>query len=315
MSRDKSTAIGIDIGGSKIAVAAIDLAGRICARISLPTQAERGFDNAVARIAKTITEVALEAEWPAGGFSGIGIGCAGPVDPLRGTIHNPYTLPGWDNCNIVARLQEKFVVPVRLENDADSAALGECFVGAGRGFDPVVMLTFGTGIGGATIVAGRIFRGALGGHPEIGHIPVQIGGPVCYCGAAGCFESLASGAAIGAAGSEFGFADSHEVFAATARGHTGARAIVERAVRATAAAAWTIIHTLMPQRIILGGGLMDKHYGLFAEAMRQQIAPATMIPSKQLSVAKAVLGNDAGLVGAASLVFSSQSLSLDVPGN
>ena len=300
-------AIGIDIGGTKIAVAAVDQTGRIRARISLATEAELGFGRAVERISRAITDIALQAGWPLTNLHGIGIGCAGPLDPVRGTINNPYTLAGWDDCDIATPLQRRFSVPVYLENDADAAALGECFTGAGRGFDPVVMLTFGTGIGGACVVRGKVFRGVTGGHPEIGHIPIQADGPSCYCGTAGCFESLASGAAIGDAGSKLGLADSREVFIASAQGHPNARAIVERAAQAAAMAAWTLLHTLMPQRIILGGGLMDEHYELFAEAMRRKITPATMAPAGQITVAKAALGNDAGLVGAASLVFAAKN--------
>ena len=101
------------------------------------------------------------------------------------------------------------------------------FTGAGRGFAPVVMLTFGTGIGGACVVQGKVFRGVTGGHPEIGHIPIQADGPSCYCGTAGCFESLASGAAIGNAGSKLGLADSREVFIASAQGHPDARVFLD----------------------------------------------------------------------------------------
>ncbi len=233
--------------------------------------------------------------------SGIGIGCAGPVDPLTGLINNPYTLPTWDNCNIVSTLRDKFEVPVFLENDADAALLGEVFSGAGKGCDPAVMLTFGTGVGGSAISGGRIYRGVAGGHPEIGHIPVSTGGPKCYCGIEGCLESIASGTAIAQAGHELGLADSREVFAAA---HSGAKAIIERAVHATASAAWALLHTFMPQRIILGGGLMDEHYALFATAIQQKIARATMLLPGHCDVAKAVLGNDAGLVGAASLALN-----------
>lgn len=296
-------AIGLDIGGTKIAVAAVDAGGRICARLSLPTEAELGFARAVERLHGAITQVMSEAGWITGEVQGIGMGCAGPVDPFHGTINNPYTLTGWNNCDLVSPLRERFQVPVFLENDADAAVLGECWAGAGRGCESAVMLTLGTGIGGGALANGRLLRGADGGHPELGHVPVEPGGPPCYCGTKGCFESIASGTAIGAAGKEAGFADSREVFAAAALGHATARSIVNRAIRATATAAWTILHTLMPERIILGGGLMDEHYEMFAATVREQIQRATLVPQARVEVVKAVLGNEAGLVGAASLAF------------
>ncbi len=146
-------AVGIDIGGTKMAVAVVDGAGAIRARVTLPTEAELGFARAVERLTGAIETVCTRAGWRPADLRGVGLGCAGPVDPARGLINNPYTLGGWDRCDIVTPLRARFGAPVRLENDADAAAVGECFAGAGRGFDPVVMLTLGTGVGGAAIVA------------------------------------------------------------------------------------------------------------------------------------------------------------------
>ncbi len=296
-------ALGLDLGGTKMAVAAVDGTGTIHARTTLPTEAERGFDRAVSRLANALDAILAQAGWPAGDVRGIGIGCAGPVDPACGLIDNPYTLTGWNGCDIVTPLRQRFGVPVRLENDADAAALGECFVGAGRGFDPVVMLTFGTGVGGAAIVHGVIYRGANGEHPELGHIPVLPESPPCYCGRSGCLESLASGTAIGAAGQIVGFADARAVFAASRTGDPAAAAIVDRALAAAATAAWTICHTFLPQRLVLGGGIMDEHFDLFAAAIDRALAPATQFTRPAVSVARAALGNDAGLVGAAALAL------------
>ncbi|HEY9171990.1 MAG TPA: ROK family protein, partial [Verrucomicrobiae bacterium] len=206
-------AVGIDIGGTKMAVALVDAAGPILARTSLATEAGQGFARAVDRLGRAINELLAQSGARPGQIAGIGVGCAGPVDPLRGLINNPYTLEGWDRCDIVTPLRERFGVTVVLENDADAAALGECFSGAGRSLDPVVMLTLGTGVGGAAIVFGNIYRGVNGEHPELGHLLVAPDGPACYCGSRGCLESLASGTAIGAAGKEIGLADARAVFA------------------------------------------------------------------------------------------------------
>jgi glucokinase len=302
-------AIGVDIGGTKIAVAAVDGAGRLHARRALATEAERGFARAVDRLSEAIEDVWREAGWAPDGVEGVGIGCAGPVDPRRGLINNPFTLSGWDRCDIVTPLRERFHVPVYLENDADAAALGECLAGAGRGVDPVVMLTFGTGVGGAAILGGHVHRGVQGEHPELGHLVVAPEGPSCYCGARGCLESLASGAALGAAGGELGLADARAVFAAADRGDRAAGTIVERAVQAGASAAWTIFHTLLPQRLILGGGIMDDQFSRFAAAMNLRLAGATQFSRGAVDIRGAELGNDAGLVGAASVVFLARGAS------
>lgn len=296
-------AIGIDIGGTKMAVAAVNAQGQIVGRSTLATEAELGFPRAVDRLGGIIAQLLDQADCGRTTLAGIGIGCAGPVDPLRGLINNPYTLTGWDRCDIVTPLRERFDVPVWLENDADAAGLGEHFRGTGQGCSPIVMLTFGTGIGGATILSGGISRGANGEHPELGHVPVDLAGPECYCGARGCLESLASGTAIGAAGQPFGWRDARAVFTAAAAGEVRAGAIIARAVSAAATAAWTICHTLLPQRLILGGGMMEEHFDLFADAMRQRLAPATQFSPSAVGIVQATLGNDAGLVGAARLAL------------
>lgn len=296
-------AIGIDIGGTKMAVALVDAGGGILARATLATEAGRGFARAVDRLSQTIGGLLAVANSSVTALAGVGIGCAGPVDPSRGLINNPFTLEGWDRCDIVTPLRERFGVAVLLENDADAAAMGECFAGAGRGFDPVVMLTLGTGVGGAAIVHGSIYRGMHGEHPELGHLLVAPDGPACYCGARGCLEALASGTAIGAAGKQIGLADAREVFAAAASGNRGAKDIVDRACEAVAMAGWTLCHTLLPQRLILGGGIMDVHFDLFAAAIHERLQPATQFTRAAVSVARAALGNDAGVVGAAALAF------------
>lgn len=190
-----------------------------------------------------------------------------------------------------------------MENDADAAASGEARFGAGRGSDPMVMLTFGTGIGFAAIMKGQIYRGVAGEHPEAGHIPTTADGPECYCGLRGCFESMASGTAIDAAGKVAGFSDGRAVFAAAATGNPVAVGILDAATEATATAIWTLAHTFLPQRFVLGGGLIDDHFELFATPARDALLRAVLLPKGRVEIVRASLGNDAGVVGAASLVM------------
>jgi glucokinase len=171
-------------------------------------------------------------------------------------------------------------------------------------------LTFGTGIGGATVLDGRLYRGGNGEHPEPGHVPVSPDGPPCYCARRGCLESLASGSAIGAAGREIGLPDAASVFAAAAAGNTAARSIVERVQNAVAVAAWTLCHTLLPERLVLGGGIMNRHFALFAPAVRAELHPATQIDGQAVTIVPAQLGSDAGLIGAASLVLEPRTREL-----
>ena len=296
-------AIGIDIGGTKIAVAAVSSQGEVLANVRFATEPHLGFATALNKMISGINSVINDAGVKSEMLDGIGIGCAGPVDPLRGTIHNPHTLPTWDDCDLVSPLAERFSVPVRMENDADAAASGEARFGAGRGSDPMVMLTFGTGIGFAAIMKGQIYRGVAGEHPEAGHIPTTADGPECYCGLRGCFEAMASGTAIDAAGKVAGFSDGRAVFAAAAKGNTVAAGILDAATQATATAIWTLAHTFLPQRFVLGGGLIDDHFELFATPARDALLRAVLLPKGRVEIVRASLGNDAGVVGAASLVM------------
>jgi len=298
-----SKAVGIDIGGTKMAVATVTREGQMVSELTLPTRSEAGFADGLERMVRAVHAVVTRAGWRCDELAGIGIGCAGPVDPIRGSIHNPYTLPGWENAPMVQALAERLGMPVELENDADAALLGECCFGAGKGCDPVVMLTFGTGVGGGILAGGKIVRGTRGQHPELGHLQVAESGPECYCGSRGCLESLASGTAIGRRGQALGWADARAVFVAARNGEAQAAHLVGVAVGAVRRAVWTLAHTLLPQRILLGGGIMDEHYDLFAGAAEAALARATQHDPASVSLAKAALGNRAGLVGAASLVL------------
>jgi glucokinase len=295
-------AIGIDIGGTKIALAVVDARGTILGRTVLPTEAELGFGRAVERIGTAIE--GLLNEHRISNLAGIGIGCAGPVDPLRGLINNPYTLTGWNECDIVTPLAQRFRVRVHLENDADAAAVGECACGAGQNASPVVMLTFGTGVGGGAAVKGQIYRGVKGEHPELGHVPVaEAEASPCYCGISGCLESVASGTAIALAGKDAGFADARAVFGGAQAGDERAVRTVHRAVAAACTAAWVLCHTFLPEKLILGGGIMDDHFDMFATAMQAHLAKATQFTPAHVQIVRAALGNDAGMVGAGIIGF------------
>ncbi|MGQ9682657.1 MAG: ROK family protein [Anaerolineae bacterium] len=302
--------IGIDLGGTKTAVAAITPDGQILARTQLPTGGHGSPEAFMAALVARVREVLAGAE-PAA----IGIGASGPLDLARGTIHNPYTLPLPDGADIVTPFHETFNVPVALENDADAAALGEHWRGAAQGYEFAVCLTFGTGVGGGIVVQGRVFRGAGGVHPEIGHMPVDPSGPQCYCGVRGCLEAVASGTAIGQAGQEAaqgrsgaallslagGRAEAvraEHVFAAARAGDATSGQIIARAVRATADAVFGLVHTLAPDAMILGGGVM-RHYDLFEPAVRDALKRCILVPGSGVHLAPAQLGNDAGVLGAA----------------
>jgi len=300
-------ALGIDIGGTKIALGLVDREGRIVQSEVMATEAAAGFERAVSRIVEASRELLRRAEAAERGVAGAGIGCTGPVYPRRGIIDNPYTLEGWSNCDIVSPLRRALEMEVRLENDADAAALGEWTAGAGKGAGRLVMLTFGTGIGGSVIVNGGIYRGADDGHPELGHLGVDPNGPACYCGIRGCIESIASGPAIHKAAVQAGFGDGREALARAAAGELRAADVVGPVQRSIAVLVWQLLHCFVPRRFVFGGGLMEEHFALLTRDVRKTISAATMVPTAGVELVPARLGNSAGLIGAAALVWQSES--------
>lgn len=296
-------AIGIDIGGTKTAFGAVAPDGRIVARRVIATEPESSFDSGFARIAEEVEKLFVDAGWQPGDINGIGVGCPGPVDYRRGIILSVYTLPGWSNHAFAAPLSERFGLPVRLENDANAALLGEAIAGAARGCKSAVMLTLGTGVGGAVLLDGAIYHGAGGAHPELGHVPVLPDGPECYCGRRGCFEIIAAGPAIANAGAAIGLEGSEAVFEAATQGEPKAVAIIDGVAAATETAVWSILHTYLPELVLFGGGIADGHWPLFEAAAQKSLAAAVLARDEGVTITRATLGNDAGIVGAASLVL------------
>src|SRR5579864_1917295 len=181
----------VDIGGTKIAVGAVTEDGSIAARLECPTAPEKGFPAAMARVTQMLREAAT-------GYEGIGIACPGPLDPFTGVIGDVGTLPGWQGFNLAETLGREFGVRAAVENDADAAALAEVSWGAAKGSSHFIYITVSTGIGGGIILDGKLYRGVDGAHPELGHQVIDESGPLCYCRAHGCWESLASGPAMSA---------------------------------------------------------------------------------------------------------------------
>ncbi len=308
--------IGIDLGGTSVRVGAITPQGRILAVRKTAIEARRGPQAGVERIIGLIHTVLDEAGHPA--LLGIGMGSTGPIDRQRGAIQNPYTLPTWEDVDICRPLQEAFGVPVNLENDADAAALGEYWCGAGQGVARLYAVTVGTGIGTAFLLNGEVYRGLDGSHPEGGHISIDPSGPRCYCGLDGCWEMLAAGPAIGRnarealqrgegpsqllalAGGQIEQVEAPLVVEAAAAGDPLAKRILDRAARDTSLGLINIILFFVPDVIVLSGGVMN-NAGQFLPAIQEVLARTgdSMVPATRVKIVPAALGDQAGLLGAA----------------
>lgn len=310
----KPVVLGIDLGGTNVRAGAFDPGANLLALYQAPIQAHEGPEAGIRRIFDLL-ELTLN-DCRDKDLVGIGIGSTGPVDRRAGAIQNPYTLPGWENVPIVKILSDHFHTPVTLENDADSAALGEYWAGAGKDARSLYVITVGTGIGTALILDGNILRGVGGAHPEGGHHIIDPAGPPCYCGASGCWEALASGPAIGRkaqarltaypdsllwkmAGEEAGRIDARMVAEAAYQDDPLARTVIEETAGYIAQGLINVIFFFSPEVIILTGGVMHS-YDLFSPTIEKMIAACSVIvPAKQVHVRMARLGQDAGLYGAA----------------
>jgi len=185
--------IGLDIGGTKCAIVIGDNKFNIYRKIKFDTRTERGYVEILNEFHQHIEE--LFEEFPKENLKRIGISCGGPLDSKKGVIYSPPNLPGWDNVPIVKLFSERYGVPAAIQNDANACALAEWLIGAGKGTENMIFLTFGTGMGSGLIINGKLYAGTndLGG--EVGHIRMAKDGPVGF-GKAGSFEGFCSGGGI-----------------------------------------------------------------------------------------------------------------------
>ena len=289
----------VDIGGTKIAVGGIREDGTIAHRCECLTQPEQGFQDAMQRVKQMLRSVATACNR----LDGIGIACPGPLDPFTGVIGDVGTLPDWQGGNLVKELQSSFGVTVAVENDADAAALAEVNWGAAKGSKSFIYITVSTGIGGGIILAGELYRGVEGAHPELGHQVIDRSGPLCYCTAHGCWESLASGSAMSSWMREQepgASAISAENICELARqGKELALRAVKREGYYLGLGLANLVTLFTPDNIALGGGVMKSSSLFLEDALKVVRDVCTQVPAEKTQITLASLGSDAGLLGAA----------------
>jgi glucokinase len=301
---------GIDIGGTKIALAVANLEGRVLEKTRFPARtAERGphaiMEEALAEIERLLGQTGSC-------LASVGIGCGGPLDRQRGLILSPPNLPGWDEFPIVRLVEERLGVPALLDNDANAAALGEHRYGAGRGYRHLVYITQSTGIGGGVIVGGRLVHGVYDGAGEVGHMTVLPDGPECGCGGRGCLEALCSGTGIARRTRERLAAGEASALAALSPSEVTARAVAEaaRAGDAVATAVWdemihhlavgvgNLFNVLAPEAVVIGGGVAEAGEQLFKPLRVRVRERVRMLPPEKINILQASLGGDSALHGA-----------------
>lgn len=289
----------VDIGGTKISVGVVTETGAIVERLECATRPEEGFAAAMERIKNMLREVI-------GGrfkLEGIGIACPGPLNPFTGIIGDVGTLPGWEGGNLMAGFESEFGVQVAVENDADAAALAEARWGAAKCNERFIYVTVSTGIGGGIVLSGELYRGARGAHPELGHQIIDASGPLCYCRAHGCWESLASGSAIVSWVKEqqpdTAVGTAEEVCILAQQGDLLAQRAVAREGYYLGLGLANLVTVFTPDAIALGGGVMKSGHLFLDRALEVVREVCTQVPAEKTQIALASLGPDTGLAGAA----------------
>ncbi|MFD2215057.1 ROK family protein [Metabacillus endolithicus] len=289
--------IGIDLGGTNLRIGVFNEQGEIINEQSQPTEAAKGPQYVINQMAEIINQ--LKATYK---IKAIGIGSPGPLNPHDGIIIEPPNLPGWVNIPIVQLLEEKISLPVKLENDANAAALAEATLGAGKGASSVFFITVSTGIGGGYVLNGELVSGAQGSCGEIGNMIVNPS-PDAYHGPGlnkGALEGLASGTAIGRIGKErLNITNGAQgVFHLAEQGNKEAQAILDEAINYLAIGLANIVHTVNPEIIVIGGGVMKSKH-LIVEPLIEKTKGYLYPSLKEDFVLKpALLDQKAGLIGA-----------------
>ena len=310
---EKKYVVGVDLGGTKIYTALVDLEGNIIKEKTVETLAQEGEKAVLGRLIETISYVIDGTDKSL--IKSIGIGSPGPLDVKNGIIIESANLP-FKNFEIVKNIRETYDLPTYLDNDANVATLGEFMFGAGKGTENMVFITASTGIGGGAVLNGKLFRGATGNALEIGHMTVSTEGPRCGCGNLGCAEALGSGTAIGKRAKEAVLSNvttslkyydnvaSKEVFKEAANGDRVAKNILKTSLTYLGIAVANTITNFDPEKVVIGGGVVNGG-DIVIDTIRNVVEERCMAAFvENCAIEKAVLGGKAGVLGAAALAIT-----------
>ncbi len=327
-------AIGVDLGGTNLRIAAVDERGTLLEKTTTGTQVARGRDFVINEMCEAIRATATK--FSTSMLAGIGIGVPGIIDMDTGMLRESPNLPGWHDYPVRDEIERRLGAKVILENDANAAALGEKWLGAARDYDDMLMLTLGTGVGGGIVLGGRVWHGMRGMAGEPGHITVEPEGPPCPCSNRGCLEQYASATAvvrmareaIAKGASPVLARASHEdpefgakvVYQAAARGDPVAQEIFRRVGWALGIGLADLINLLNLPIYVIGGGAANA-WDAFLPALLEEVRKRSFVyratapeessgPGKKTIITRALLGGDAGLFGAARLPMLAAEVSM-----
>ena len=320
MKQHEPSVLAIDLGGTQIRGAIVTRQGQIVAKNFSPTLAAEGSESVISRIFSAIDHL---LEGKGGGSSlpeAISLAAAGAIDYEKGIITLSPNLPGWHNVPLRDVVGERYDMETFLINDASAAALGEQRFGAGKGVNSLIYLTVSTGIGGGIIINGELYSGVSGGAGEVGHMTIDVNGPVCSCGNNGCLEVLASGKAMAReairrigngersaltemVGGEIDSITAEEVSSAAQAGDSLALEVVSRAAMYLGVGLANLVNIFNPEMIVIGGGVA-KMGDLLLDPAREVVRKRAFSLSVQaVRIVNARNIDEAGLLGTAAFAF------------
>jgi glucokinase len=309
--------VGLDVGGSSMKGGVLSESGQVLSSVSLPTEAQRGQEFGLERMCETIRAAVAAAGLSLEQVSAVGVATPGTMDIPGGLILDPPNLKPWRNVPVRQFIQEKFLLPTAFQNDANAAAYGEYWLGAGKGAHSMVLFTLGTGIGCGIVLGDLVVEGEHSHGAEVGHIIIEMTDPrECGCGRYGCLEAYASAtavvkraqealAAVGASSAltevlrRQGELTARDIFDAAAAGDRVADKVVEDTAYYLAVGATNMMHTINPDMVVFAGGMIAAGEPFLERIRRHVRRLAFPVPAERTQLRYAQLGNDAGFIGAA----------------
>ncbi len=296
--------IGIDIGGTSTKIGLVDIHQKLIASQVMETRAKRPAEEVIGEIAERILALLEDQGIAMDQCIGAGIGMPGTIDSKKGIVKYSNNIQ-WENVDLVKIMGQYLPIPIRIANDADCAALGEAVAGAGKECQDVIMLTLGTGVGGGIILDGKIYEGKGLGGSELGHMVIVENGEPCTCGRKGCLEAYASATALmrEAKKATGGDLNPKEIFEGAKAGDPKLQQVVDNYIGKLGTGIVNIVNIFRPQLVILGGGISAQEEALLAP-LREMLKTGCFGGEKgELpEIEGAALGNEAGMIGAASLL-------------
>ncbi len=310
--------IGVDLGGTNIVAGVVNEAYEILAKVRCKTRAERSAEEIMQDIAKLCREAVQCAGVSMAEVSSVGIGCPGTCNTQTGIVEYANNL-NFENVPLVQRMHELLGLPVYIGNDANAAALGEALAGAAKGANSCVCITLGTGVGGGVVIDGKIYEGCNYAGAELGHTVIQMNGEPCTCGRNGCWETYASATALvrqtkramethprslmwKLAGGSLDNVNGVTAFDAMRAGDTVGTEVVHQYIEYLACGVIDVVNIFQPDIVCIGGGISREGDTLLVP-LREKVTLErySKFCKRQTEIVAAVLGNDAGIIGAAYL--------------